>query len=503
MAPPQIRVRYSADGKPWLSPRDLLEHQMTGGVPESEQYRRYFGRALTPATIEAVLQQASLGYMRDLTALTNETIFIDPHLGSVIGKRFRSLASMRVRVIPAEGDGIDPKLASELADVVRQQIAWIKNFKQHVLQLNWGHCFGRAALEKTWKENPAGSKVQWRVDSLGWIHPNRLSFGSKRDLRVKDGPFQGLGFDDTGLPMQEYRGKFITFTPQLFNEYAEREGFGPRALYWSFHKRFGQRERMVLLEVFGKPWRIVYTDNPSTQPDAMQRATEVVDNMGGDATAQLPPGVKVDTEQPHEKAGQNHRDVIADSNDEISKLVLGTTRTTDAKPSALGSAGDEVAQDEASLVIAADGWNVSDCLTEGLSVDIVAINVGPEYIDHAPRIEISYELPKNRPLEAETASKTLSLGIPLKEDEVYERTGWTKPQPGDRIIQQQPGAGPAMPGMPAPSTTRVGVMPGEENEAGGGGSPTGTAGDEDPAPDPLATARAATVLSLLAHTSKR
>lgn len=512
-----IRVKYRGDGTPWLNASDaadILQGSVLGTkVPEMEQYRRYFGRALTPATIEQVVRQAELGYMRDLTDLINETIFIDPHFGSCTGKRFRQLAGMKVKVTPASGDGIDPKIASDLAEMVRQQVAWIPNFKQAILRLNWGHCHGRAALEKMWRQNPPGGKVRWRVESLNWIHPRRLAFGPERELRVRDSIFQGLGFEAVGLDLRQYPGKFIAFTPQLFNEYPEREGFGPRGLYWSFHKRFGQRERMILLEVFGKPWRIAYTENLAVNQETLETAADMIDNMGGNATARLPPGVKVETTQPGERSGQNHRDAIADSNDELSKLILGTTRTTDAKPNAIGSAGDEVGQDEQSSVVAADGWNVSDCLTEGLAADIVALNAGPEVLDHCPRIEIAYELPKNRGVEAEVATKTLSIGIPLKEDEVYERTGWTKPQPGDRVVRMQPQAPAAAPGAQPAQPGSIETMPGDEaNDEAGGGSPLGGTGAStiDPGQalsrggglDPLAVARAAGALELLAKSSQ-
>ncbi len=512
----RVRIKYTGDGKPWFDAADMfegLQGSMLGKIPLIEQYRRYFGSALTPNAIEGVVRQAQLGYMRDLTDLINETIFIDPHFGSVAGKRFRSLAGAKVRTVPASGDGIDPAKASMYADVVRQQIAWIPQFKQQILRLNWGHCHGRAALEKCWKLNPPGGKVRWRIDTLSWIHQRRLSFGPDRELRVRDNFFQGLGFEAVGLALRDYPFKFISFTPQLFNEYPEREGFGPRALYYSFHKRMGQRWRMQLIEVFGKPWRIAYTENDAVQVDAMQAAADTVDGLGDNSTAVLPPGVKIDTTQPDPRTGQNHRDIIQDADDQISKLVLGTTRTTDAKPSALGSGADDVGQDEQGSVVAADGWNISDVLTEQLAADIIVLNFGPEELDHCPRIEIAYELPKNRGVEADVAVKTLSIGIPLKEDEVYERTGWTKPQPGDRVIRQTAPAQPGGIGQSAtPAQTANEVTPGDQgNDQGGGGSPTGGTGGSLPTADdgatlrsqhdPLDLVRAGRVLKLISDSS--
>lgn len=496
-----LRVRHDNTGLAYINSRDLQALWLGGELPLSEQLRRYFGRALTPEIIEQVIRAAELGYMRDLTDLTYETIAIDPHLGSVIGKRLRALAAVQPKVVPASGDGIDPRLAQRYADVVRQQLAWIPNFKQHLTRLNWGHCHGRAALEKVWRENPGG-EVRWRIDQLHWIHPRRLSFGPERELRVRDDYFAGAGFEARGLEMRAYPCKFITFTPQLFNDYPEREGFGPRCLYFSFFKRFSKREQLVLLEVFGKPWRIVYAEHEHVQQDTLDQAGEAADAMGANATGVMPPGVRAELVSPGQSAGQVHRDVIVDADDQISKLVLGTTRTTDAKPNALGSAGDEVGQEEQSSVFAADGWNLSDCLTEQFAADIILLNFGPERLDHCPRIEIQYEIPPSRGTQIEHTAKVFAMGQPIKRDEFYERVGFTPPSPGDEVVQPQQAPAFGLPGMPPlPQPSRPGPDEGSASPLGEGG--TGDIDRNTMSTYPLAVARAMRVLELVQHLTRK
>jgi phage gp29-like protein len=509
-----LQLRYTADGNAWMniSNVDLHRRWLDTPSPELEQTRRYYGRSLTPATIEAVLRAAEFGHMRDLTDLTYETLAIDPHFTGVTRKRLRSVLTCQPEVVPAKGEGIDPELAQQYADVVRQQLAWVPRFKQTLLQLNWGHCHGRAAAEKIWRENPPGSKVRWRIEGVNWIHPRRLCFGPERELRVRDDPFSGFGFEARGLDLRQHPFKFFTFLPQQFNDYPEREGFGPRGLYWAFFKRFGKREQLVLLEVFGKPWRIVFADDPSKiQPDSLEQAKQAADAMGANATGGMPPGWKAQTDQPGQGAGQVHRDVIADSNDEISKLVLGEVRTTDSKPAALGSASDAIAQEISDVVKEEDTANLTDLLTEQFAADIIVLNFGPEALPYCPTIKIEYKAPVDKDKETDRAGKVLSFGIPIKEDELYERTGFTKPAPGDAIIQQSPSTPSAIPGMPpTPGGSSRGVMPGEENDAGGGAKPTGDGGaalPDDGAElggahgDPLAVRRAVTMLALISQLS--
>lgn len=505
------------DGTVWLNvngvgPRAFTERIIRTPSTELQQTRRYFGTSITPQVIEMVLRAADFGHLRDLTDLEYETVGMDPHLACELGKRVRALGAAKLEVKPANGAGVDEKQAAFWADVVRQQLMWLPNFRQSLQRLNYAHAHGRAALEKMWAPNPAGSKVKWRIDSLNWIHPRRLSLGPEREFRVRDDIWSGLGFEARGLELRAFPFKFIQFGPQLFNDYIEREGFLPRALFWSFFKRFSKREQLVLLEVFGKPWRIMEAvDQANIQYDEMKEAAHFIDEMGGQATGVAPPGTKVTTTQPEKGAGEVHKDVIYDSNEHISKLILGQTRTTEAQPGALGSDGDRVAQSEQDRIYAEDAANISDILTEQLGGDIVVLNGGPEQLANAPRIELTFEQPPNRTEEISNTKQAVQVGVPLAESEVYERLGFRKPNPGERVVQAPPAAGL---GGGGGGPARVGLMPqGSDDEGGespgGGASPLGEGGESVPSTelnrlqgDDLALARASRVLALLEHASR-
>lgn len=497
-------LRYGKDGELWIrSNGPLADRWVETPNPLLEQARRYFGRALTPEAIEQVLCAADNGFMRDLTDLIHEASRIDPHWSMCDGKRLRAPAGIKPKVVPADGPFVDEKKAALFAEVVRQQLDWLGNPRQMILRFNWGHKHGRAAGEKIWKENPGGAAFKWRIDHIAWIHPRRLSFGPDRELRVRDDVWGGYGFEARGLALRDYPHKFIGFLPQLFDEYPEREGYGPRALYHSFFKRFGWREQLVLLEVFGRPWRVLeQLEGQTVSRETLDDAAEKVDEASANATLVAPPGTKLRTDQPGQGAGQVHRDVKQDANDEISKLVLGEVRTSDAKPGAIGSQGEQVALELQSEVKAQDCWNLSDLLTEGIAASLISLNFGATELDHCPRIELPYELPPDRTQEIDRTAKAFSMGLPLKEDEVYERIGFSMPTAGDRIVQQQAAPAMGLPGMPQPPSVTGGTVPAEGEAPEGEPEP---AESEDPEqqqlraehpPDFLALARAAHVLEL-------
>lgn len=476
-------VRQAADGSQWISPRELQERIFGAHVPESETLRRHFGANLTPEVIEYCVRAAESGYMRDLTDMTKESLNFDPHFSTVIGKRFRALASVNADVVAAVGDGVDPQRANLYADQLRTQIKRVRSFYQRVINLSWAHCHGRAALEKVWAPADRGAGYQWRIADLAWIHPRRLCFGPERELRVRDDMWGGGGFEARGLDLRVPH-KFLDYTPQLFDEYPEREGFGPRGLYWSLFKRLGWRWRVRLVEVFGSPWRILeiapgVAVDPHMLDDAQQRA----DELGASSSAAMAPGVKLNLANPDPKSTDPHSKLSQECDDQISKLVLGNTRTTDAKADGLGGQQSLVHQDGETLVIAADGWGVSEALTYGLSYDWVELNYGTDELVNAPEIQVRYEIPPDPTAEIERTDKALSLGVPLRVDEIYERSGFAKPEPGDAVVTRESapvGGGPFGGGG---ASTKTSTLP-EEG--------TGEEGEGDPLV-PLARASARTL----------
>lgn len=460
-----IRVRTTGDGQAWISSTELTSN-IFGGQPvsEAEQVRRYFGSGITPETIEWVIKEAELGYMRDLSDLTKETINTDPHLANCIGKRVRALASVQPKVTPPE-NARDPELAARYATELQGMLRRIPSFRQQVVRLSWAHCNGRAALEKVWKETSGRQLTyKWDVGELNQIHARRISFGPRREPRVRDDAFDGSGFLARGLALDELPHKFLWYMPQLFDEYPEREGYGSRALYWSFFKRFSMRERMILIEVFGKPWKIIQVkDGANVQQNTLDESAKQADELGANSTAAMGSGVELKLANPDPKSTDPHRYTREDCNDEISELVLSQNRTTTSKADGLGGQQALVHQDGETLIINADGWGISEVLTQGISYDWIALNYGEDELINAPNIELKYELPPDPDKEIERTGKVMAFGLPLKIDEVYERSGFSRPGPGDETVTQEaPAPVPGLPGLPAPGKkSSIGVAPGE------------------------------------------
>jgi phage gp29-like protein len=440
---PELRTNGVVDPTGNISvPTEAMKAALFGIPPRNEQNRTRYGRSLTLDRIENALRNAQNGYMRDLTDMARETVSLDPHLGSVLTKRINAVASLDYEIREAEGPGVDKKLAKDYAEFVREQLLMIPRFKQRIKQLAWGLFDGRAALEIQWVQRSmttaGGISGNWRAGDLAWIHPRRLQFGPERELRIADDS-SSYAFAPVGIALRDVADgyKFVQFTPQLFGDYPELEGLAPRCLYWSFFKRFGARERMILLELFGKPWRIVSVDEDSNAGDPdLQAAETIVDQLGGAQTARLPRGVNLDVVKTDPGSGQIHADVIAESDKQISKLVLGQTGTTDAMPGALGGGNQAlIMKDEQLLIAQGDAELLGEAIEDGLTDSIIGLNFGVEALLHAPRFVMKAEAPQDRAANTARLMSALNLGLSVSVDEAYEITGFRKPAAGDAIIK--------------------------------------------------------------------
>lgn len=427
--PPQLA---GFDGRP-------LNNRVIRRVRNSrENPRQIFGSALNLERIAGALQQADLGAPRSLTDLSRETIDTDPHLGAVLQKRFGALSSLPLEVIPADGPGVDPDKATFYADVVRAQIDRIPNMKLSLRRLAWGLFDGRAALEKCWSliPGPTGAfgQVKWVVTGLEWIHPRLINLGPNRELRYVER--QGVtGFSDEGIAFRDLPRHFIWFTPQLFGEYVEREGLSRRCLYWSFFKRFGARERMILLELFAKPWRTVQIDSDAEiGTDDQQAIEDVLEQLPGNGYGAFPRGVKLKVDQPQRMAGDIHQETIEEADKQNSKLVLGQTGTTDAQAMGLGSTQSFVMANEQLMITLADADMLSEVLEDYLGDHIIEANFGPAEVAHAPKLLLKADL-RNREKELDRLKKTLDNGMPVALKDAYEISGFRQPSDAEPVIR--------------------------------------------------------------------
>jgi phage gp29-like protein len=451
-------------------------------VPEDEMYRRTFGRSLDLDVIKNCLEGANVGYMVDLCDLESESMAMDPHLSGTLAKRFGQVMTADFDVTPPKGlTGTDKKWAEIAADQNRKTLQRLPDFRQTLYDIAWAIFDGRSAMEVHWLEATGAGRdeFRWRPFDLSWIHPRRLSFGPARELRVID-PMRGVSYfrPENGWALEDFPGKFVWYKPRLFREYAEREGLGPRCLYWAFFKRFSWRMRMLLTELFGIPWRIVTLEKDAPiGGELLKNAKVEAEKLGGETTGAFGPGVKVDVVFPGENEGGLFSMTDKDVDAQMSKLVLGNVGTTDA---VANRAESIVQKGEQDILFQRDGGGVSERVNSQFMLPMTVANLGRDAAHIASVFQIRTQPPRDRKAELDRVSVVVGWGIPVAVSAVREMGGLEAPQPGEAYIVGAPGGKDSF-GNPLPAKVKV-VDPNASPDPadGGGGQQSGEGDATDP-----------------------
>jgi phage gp29-like protein len=402
-------------------------------IPRSEADRTHYGKSLDLQRIDYALRSAERGRMSLITDISREQLTYDGHLSAVLQKRLNRLAALDWDVTAATGEHVNTDKAEFYAGFVRSQLESVPCFRDAITYLAWAIYDNRAALELDWRF----FRSTWNLIGLNWIHPRRLSFGSGRDVQVIDTRSDAGDFRDTGYPIERVPYKFCVYAPKLFNDYPEREGLAIRTLYWSYFGRCGVRERNALQEVFGRPWRIVKPtegDAAAINEETGAAAFEAVRKLGHHNTARLPRGWTLDIIQPFTGAGQVSGDIIGHSEKVQSKLVLGSTGTTDAVSTGLGSSIGDAHLSEEDLIIWSDARRAGETIEDQITDAIIAVNFGPGEVDHAPKFAFVTEPPVSREEEGKRFGTALDLGIPVSLEEARDKLGIQEVREGQPYI---------------------------------------------------------------------
>ena len=129
--------------------------------------------------------------------------------------------------------------------------------------------------------------------------------------------------------------------------------------------------------------------------------------------------------------------------------ILGSTLPTlegDGGSRALGA----VQENSTEALVQADRARLSDDLTRDLvgqlwrlNKDQIQYQVGPATM---PRVHIDQRKREDPQVSAQVIATLLGAGVSLRRDEVYKKTGFTQPLPGDELFESTPAPAP-MPGF--------------------------------------------------------
>lgn len=401
-----------------------------------------------------------------------------PDVVSAMRKREKTVASYPDRIEP-NPKGPDQELARKIADAVDEDWRSIPRLPQLYVHLQSAVLEGGAGVEFKWRRRPDGSE-----HPVDWFPIHKSRFVRDRlgnlALRTRLNPVWGANIapnptdlaqrtsnkpDDLAPLDQIVSGKF------LYHVYRQEPGTWDRPelegyVYWGAGEDialyypvtfdvFVLRARMKWIEKYGDPpTDIYYPEAAAGDPQITQTLKRIADSVRGESITIIPftmPGSTIE-----QNGWQVHqRDVPGPSYDAFERFSDGwVKKRVDAillgsadenQKAEHGGYSDHVSRKESGpqVFFTYDAANISGTINSQLMPAMVQgrfPNLPPEYW---PIHKLEPKEERDRSQEAEIIESVSAL-VPLSEDEVYEKTGFRKPNPGEKTISnpgQQPGGG--------------------------------------------------------------
>lgn len=326
-----------------------------------------------------------------------EDILIDGHTGSVIEKRKSAVQCSQIEFrrngVPDEG--INTLLRSP----------WFYRFIGDLIDSDfWGF-----------------SLFQFYKDGSGWMDYRLVP-------RKNYDPVRGLikhrQEDTTGEPLENYHTMLFV---------GERRSLGrlARIAPYVIYKRNDMADWAQFCEIFGMPIR-EYTYSAGDE-QARDQAVKDMAEQGGAAVFLHPEEAQMKLIESGNKSGSSdlYRTLYDTCNDEISKIVLGNTLTTQASERGTQALGTVQEKGEKKL-------NEADriLVLNTLNYDMTDIFTAFGYDTRGG--EFYYVKPKETTAEQEIniISRMRQMGTPVSDEYVYEATGIPKPENYGRLKQE-------------------------------------------------------------------
>jgi phage gp29-like protein len=401
----------------------------------------YPSKGLTPERLATLLREADSGDVTRQMELFEEMLEKDAHLFSLFQRRRLRVAGRSYEIIPASEDAKDVEIASE----AREMISRLKGWSSAVSDLLDAVPKGFSVLQLQWAVN--GDRYD--IVQLRHIHQKKFRFGSMTDLdgdpeqlRLLIEPRQLEAFramvspgalsdaSVNGLPLDVdplFRRRFAVLIAKSRSGSPARTSLLRTCVYAFLFKNYDVKWWVQFAEILlgfkvGK-----YDPNETGQIDTLKQALR---GLSMDSTAVISKNSEIEFKEMLGKASshQVYKELKEWCNEEMSKAVLGHSRSSDATPGALGQ--ETSAQDASQELVEADALLLDETISDEILRPWVEMNYGPQekYPYYKTRVEPEEDLVEKANLIVllQRAGKTISSKYV---DEVF---GIPSPDPTDK-----------------------------------------------------------------------
>lgn len=337
-----------------------------------------------------------------------EDILTDGHLSAVIQKRKSPILNTPIQFTR------NGKVDEEIGVQVRSP--WFRNFLSDLADtVQWGTSTFQFFRNGEW---------------LGYdLIPRKHVNPVKRIILRRQTDITGDSFDD-------YADLVTIGNPRDL-------GILAKAALYVIYKRNSTADWAQFIELYGHPLKEGIYDG--WDEDARTKMTNDLYNMGGSAVILHPKGTEIKIHDAGSKSASSdlYKSFVQFCNDELSKLELGNTLTTEAGDTGTQALGT-VHQSVEDKIERADRQMILDVLNYELTD--VFTNLGMNTAGG----EFSFVVPQNKDLSARVQidMQLKNMGLPISDDYLYETYGIEKPKNYEELKKAKAALTPDPAGKP-------------------------------------------------------
>ena len=427
---------------------DLLTRETAG--PSLTGIRQPFAghpaQGLSPARLAMILRAAEDGDASQYLELAEEMEEKDLHYAAVLGTRKRAVAGLELTVEAATDEPRDVAAADLVRDFLNRD-----ELRGELFDILDAIAKGYSVTEIIWDT----STSPWLPSRLVYRDPRFFEFdrlGQSLLLKTENGP----------EPLSAY--KYIIHRCQAKSGLTIRSGLARAAAWFYLFKNFDLKAWVQFLEIFGLPLRLGKYGPGATESDK-NTLLNAVRHIANDAAAIIPDSMLIEfvtAAAPGGKGTDNHLTFASYIDQQISKLVLGQTGTTDTGQYVGTSDAHREVRDDIEV---ADAVQLAATLNRDLVRPIVALNFGEMKL--YPRLRIAREKREDLAALITNLGALVPMGLEVEMSVIRDKLGLPEPPKGAKILAA-PAAMPAFnkrfssgEGLrgPTPNPPRAGAPP--------------------------------------------
>lgn len=377
MAKPVLRRPIAARPRPKPLLTDGLDREIA--APTTAGVRSVLSdnpsEGLDPARLAYILRAAAEGDPDQYLALAEMIEEKYLHYQGVLATRKRSVTQLDITV---EAAGDDERSQAD-AELIRE---WLNRdeLEDETFDIMDAVGKGFSVTEMVWDFTSLPWFPALKTRDPRWFEFDRVD---RETLRLKGGPD-----GNSALPTDLPPNKFIVHRTAGKTGTTIRGGLA-RSVAWAYlFQNFALKDWVIFADVYGMPIRVGKYDKNATVEDR-RSLLRAVSSIATDAAAIIPASMSIDFEQAASGTGGAVFKELAEYLDQqVSKVVVGQTATTDAVAGGLGSGQSNVHNDVREDIQRADSKKLAATLNRDAVRPIVNFNNGPPPNGKYPRIKI-------------------------------------------------------------------------------------------------------------------